>query len=77
MIDGENFLISQLSDMRTYHNIKKIATGPGDYYTTGFLLDNNYFNNYYKMIAINLSKRQVLDSDPRAIHQINFTRNLD
>ena len=29
------------------------------------------------MIAIDLSKQQVLDADPRAIQQINFTANLD
>ena len=29
------------------------------------------------MIAIDLSKRQALDADPRAIQQINFTANLD
>ena len=29
------------------------------------------------MIAIDLSKQQVLDADPRAIQQINFTSNLD
>ena len=29
------------------------------------------------MIAINLSKQQALDVDPRAIQQINFTANLD
>ena len=29
------------------------------------------------MIAIDLSKQQVLDVDPRAIQQINFTANLD
>ena len=28
------------------------------------------------MIAINLSKQQALDTDPRAIQQINFTVNL-
>ena len=28
------------------------------------------------MIAIHLSKQQVLDADPKAIQQINFTRNL-
>ena len=31
----------------------------------------------YKMIAIALSKQQVLDADPRAIQQINLTANLD
>ena len=29
------------------------------------------------MIAVDLSKQQVLDSDPRAIQQINFTASLD
>ena len=29
------------------------------------------------MFAIDLSKQQVLDADPRAIQQINFTANLD
>ena len=31
----------------------------------------------YKMIAVDLSKQQALDADPRAIQQINFTANLD
>ena len=41
------------------------------------LLDYFYFKDYYKMITIDLSKQQVLDADPRAIQQINFTANLD
>ena len=57
--------------------IRKIATGEGDDYTTGYLLDCNYFENYYKIIAIDLSKQQALDADPKAIQQINFTINLD
>ena len=65
------------SDMRTYDNIRKIAPGQGDDYTTNCLLDYNYFNNCYNMIAIDLSKQQALDADPKAIQQINFTGNLD
>ena len=45
--------------------------------TLGCLLDYNYFNNYYKMIAMDLSKQQALDPNPKAIQQINFTDNLD
>ena len=56
---------------------KKIATGQGDDYTTGCLLDYNYFKNYYKMIATDLSKQQALDADPKAIQQIHFTGNLE
>ena len=29
------------------------------------------------MIAVDLSKQQVLDADPKATPQINFTENLD
>ena len=62
---------------KTYENIIKITTGQGDNYTTGCLLDYPYFKNLYKMIAIDLSKQQALDDDPRAIQQINFTANFD
>ena len=54
-----------------------IVTGQGDVYTTGCLLDYNYFNNYHKMIAIDLSKQGALDTDPKAIQQIIFTEHLD
>ena len=40
------------------------------------LLDYNYFKDYYKMTEIDLSKQQTLDIDPKAMQQINFTRNL-
>ena len=58
-------------------NIRKIASGQGDNNKTGCLLGYPYFKENYKMIAIDLSKRQTLDFDPRAIQQINFTANLD
>ena len=51
-------------------------TGQKDDYTNSCLLDYNYFNKYYKMIAIDLSKQQALDADPKAIQQINFTGTL-
>ena len=78
MIDGENFFYKLLkNNLRTYDNIRKITTGQIDDYTTGCLLDYPYFKNYQKMIAIDLSKQQVLDTDPKAIQQINFTVNLN
>ena len=78
MIDGKNFLhLPTNNNIKTYENIRKIATGKGDDYTTGCLLDYSYFKDHYKMIAIDLSKQQALDADPRAIQQINFTANLD
>ena len=77
MIDGKNFFDQPVkNDKVTYENIRKIATGQGDDYTTGCLLDYTYFKKY-KMIAVDLSKQQALDADPKAIQQINFTANLD
>ena len=44
MIDGKNYFDQPIkSDMRTCYNIRKIATGQGDDYTTGCLLDYKYF----------------------------------
>ena len=78
MIGGKTFFDQPIKNYKiTYENIRKIATGQGDNYTTGCLLDYAYFKNYYKMIVIDLSKQQALDADPRAIQQINFTANLD
>ena len=61
---------------KTYENARKLATGQGDYYTTGCLLDYTYFKENYKLITIDLSKQQALDADPRKIQQIHFTKNL-
>ena len=78
MIDGRNFFDHPVKNILIRHNnIRKIATGQGDDYTTGCLLDYNYFNNYFKLIAIDLSKEQTLITDSKAIQQINFTANLD
>ena len=78
MINGENIFDQPIKDNKiTYENIRKIVTGQGDDYTTGCLLDYSYFKDTYKMIAVDLSKQQALDADPRSIQQINFTANLD
>ena len=78
MIDGKNFFDQPVKNNKvTYENIRKIATGQGDGYTFGCLLDYIYFKNYYKIIAIDLSKQQALDADLTAIQQINFTANLN
>ena len=62
--------------MITFHQIWKTARGSGNGYTTGCLIDYFYFKEY-KMAAIDLSKQQELNADPKAIQQINFTGNLD
>ena len=78
MINEENFFDQLVKDNKVkYENIRKNTTGGGDDYTTGFLLDYPYFKDNYKMIAVDLSKQQALDADPRTNQQINFTGNLD
>ena len=78
MIDGRNFSDQpNKKNLKTYDTIGKFKTGQGDDYTTGCLLDYNCFNNYYKMIALDLSKQQVIDAHPKATQQINFTGNLN
>ena len=61
MVDGRNFFYQPINSMnKTCENIRKIATGKGDDYTTGYtirlLLDYPYFKENYKIIAVDLSR---------------------
>ena len=77
MIDGKNLFDQPVkNDLITYENIRNIATGQLDDYTTGCLLNYNYLKKY-KMIAIDLRKQEALDAYPKAMQQIIFTSNLD
>ena len=68
MINGKNLFDQPVkNDKVTYENIRNVATGQADDYTTGCLSDYTYFKKYYKMIAVDLSKQQVLDANPKAI----------
>ena len=62
--------------MEKCENISKYKSGQGDNYTTGCLLDYNYFKKHPKMIPIDWCKKEALDADPKAIQQISFTGNL-
>ena len=41
------------------------------------MLDNDYFKKYYKLIAIDLSKQQVLQENEDLIQQINFIGRIE
>ena len=72
-IDGRNFYDNPIeSDIKKYRELKKVMIGKGEDYTTGSLLDYNYFKKHYKFVAVDLSKQKELDADPRAIQQIEF-----
>ena len=63
MIDGKKIFNQPINNsLKTYENIRKVATGWGDDYTTGSLLDYTYFKNYCKMIVVDLSKQETLDA---------------
>ena len=73
IIDRRNFYDNPIeSDIEKYRELKKVMTGRGEDYTTGSLLDFNYFDKHYKLVALDLSKQKELDPDPRAIQQIEF-----
>ena len=73
IIDGRNFYDNPIeSDIEKYTELKKVMIGKGEDYTTGSLLDFNYFDKHYKLVAVDLSKQKELDADPRAIQQIEF-----
>ena len=77
LIDGRNFYDQPINDkIRQYDEIRKVATGKGDNYATGCLLDYKYFKDFYKLVAINLSKQKELDADPRPFQQIEFYSKL-
>ena len=77
LIDGRNFHDQPINDkIRQYDEIRKVATGKGDNYATGCLLDYKYLKDFYKLVAIDLSKQKELDADPRAIQQIEFYGKL-
>ena len=78
IIDGRNFYDNPIeSDIEKYRELKKVMIGKGEDYTTGSLLDSNYFKKHYKLVAVDLSKQKELDADPRAIQQIEFKYMLE
>ena len=76
MIEKKLFYQPIRDDLITYDNIRKIATSQRDDYITGCLVDYNCFEKYQRMIAIDLSKQQAFDGNPKTMQQINFTGNL-
>ena len=58
--------------MITFQRLKLVKD-----YARGCLLDYLYKKNYHNMIAIDSSKQQELNADPKVIQQISFTGNLN
>ena len=76
LIDGRNFFDQPINDqIKKYDEIRKITTGKGDY-TTGCLLDYQYFRDHYQLICCNLSQQEELDADEKSNQQIEFYGKL-
>ena len=83
MIKDYNVIIDKLAffdlpiktEEEAYEKIINISRN--NEYTTGNLLDYDYFKKHYKLIAIDLSKQQVLQENGDLIQQINFIGRLE
>ena len=59
IINGKNFHDQAIdSDIKRYEEIRKLATGQGELYTTGCLLEYNHIKNHYRLIAVDLSRQK-------------------
>ena len=83
MIKDFNVIIDKLAffdlpiktEEEAYEKILDISRS--NEYTTGNLLHFDYFKKYYKPIAVNFSKQEVLQENKDLIQQINFIGRLD
>ena len=55
------------SNIKCYENIRKLTEWQGADYNTACLLDYDYFKSQCRLIAVDLSRRKELNSDPKAI----------
>ena len=82
MVKDFNIIIDKLAffdlSIKTEEEVyeKIIDISRNNEYTTDNLLDYDYFKNCYKLIAIDLSKQQVLQENEDLIQQINFIGRL-
>ena len=79
LIDGRNFYDQPIGDqIKKYDEIRKITTGHVDDYTTGCLLDCQYFKDHYDLIqSILAKKKKELDGDQKTIQQLEFYGMID
>ena len=83
MVKDFNAIIDKLAffdlpiktEAEAYEQIIDISRN--NYYATSNLLDYDYFKKYYKLIAIDLSKQQILQENEDLSQQINFIGRLE
>ena len=68
IINGKNLYDQPIdSDIKPYQEIRKLTTGQGEDYTTGYLLNYEYIKNHYRFITVDLSRQKELAADPKTI----------
>ena len=77
IISGKNLYDQTIdSDIKRYKEIRKLKTGQGEDYTTVCLLYYVFIKSHYILIAVDLSRQKELDTDPKAVQQLEFVRQL-
>ena len=78
LIDGRNFFDQNVNDNITrYTELLKLTTGRSEDYSTGSLIDYDYYIKDFNIVAIDLSHQSVLNSDPKVIQQIEFIYKIN
>ena len=71
LIDGRNFYDQNVnSSIVRYNELLKVTTGRSEDYSTGYLLDYDYYIKDFNIVGIDLSHQAVLDPDPKGNQQI-------
>ena len=77
MIDGRNFYDQNVnSSIVRYNELLKQTTVRSEDYSTGCLLDYDYYLKDFNIVGIDLSQQAVLDLDPKINQQIEFIYKL-
>ena len=73
IINGKNFYDEAIdSSIKRYEEIRKLTTGQGQDYITGFLLEYGYIKSHCRLVGVDLSRQKESDVDPKAIQQIDL-----
>ena len=78
IIDNYNLIINEKktyyqaidSDIKQNEEFIKLVKGQGKDCASGCLLDNDYIEKHYRLIAVDLNRKKELDADPNAIKEI-------
>ena len=64
------------SDIKRYEEIRTLTIRQSEDYTTGCLLNYEYIKNYYRLKTVDLNRQKEIDTDSKAIQQIEIVEQL-